>query len=509
MNSPSRKRTPSIPPPLILKPKIKKTYLSPKPTSSPSSPIEPIDYLTLRHSSNISSNNSQPEIPNILSPITPKVHSSSSLCKIPSSLPNCHSLVSLPQYLRKLPEYHSLNFNHIFEMKVEFCKRLFTSTESNFISQKAAIFQEFLTLFSIKVDISNIPVSQTVNFFNMLKMNIFRISPNISLSAYERDDFIFPQQYDISCLPFVYKLLNLLQESPTHSVFFDINFFKQVLFHFNYCDSSECVPITKCAITYIRKNEDQIPQIFKLLKSELINFNDGLLSPFCIAPSLAIIYFILQKSPHLFSKTFITTVLLPLLRSPCYSFYRKEFVALFDEIITIPQLHILILYVFSSYLRYWPKTNDRKTIDFIMDASKIFGMLEFNQAKRFSRSFFLILAKCVVSVHSKVSEIAVSTILSQDLQPMIKDASKIVFPTLLKILLPANDPQLNQEGIRFVLNLLRVTNAQYYKSVCQSLNPKSFSNQKDNVLQNNREKWENLVQITMQRGYTEFMNIFI
>ena len=336
--------------------------------------------------------------------------------------------------LRSLPKPDDPNFDVIFKRKCEMCSLEcdYSNIDAD-VGLKEAIFsalKEMVVFFGqpyckiIKQDSLRVVK-------NMLSFNIFRELPSIDTRFLPFDSPPVYVDNSFDRLDLCYFILRLLILNFPFDEVFPTSFTKKLISMLKSPNIQEHGCITQCVMQYYtafsNRHNDIINELFLLIQ----NYRDKINTPFCVWPSLVLIFRIFKPQVTQLDKKYVKMIyetIIPLALTSHLSWFWEPLQNVFSLSLYFVShsTYNLLFYL----IHHFPKTAIFKQVAYLKIMMKLCEYLNLNEFGMIVYPLFNIFAECSMSQNVSVIETAFKLWSNQKIVPYIVEKSKIVFPIM-------------------------------------------------------------------------------
>ncbi|OAF72085.1 hypothetical protein A3Q56_00129 [Intoshia linei] len=302
------------------------------------------------------------------------------------------------------------------------------------------------------------------HFFNMLSVNIFRdmvhtnpVGPQYDVEEDEAVlDAVWPH------LMLVFEIFLKVIESSD----FTMNFAKKYLqncflvkliHYFDSEDPREREFLKTILHRIYGKFLGLRPSIRKIINNVIYQFiyetehHNGIMELLEILGSIINGFSIPLKQEH---KIFFSHILMPLHKNKSLSLYHPQLV--YCTLQFVEKESSLVRILIHFLLKYWPKLNSTKEVQFINELEEILDIIDGNEFEIVAADVFKQIAKCVDSTHFQVAERALYLWNNEIIVGHIATNIKIILPIMYPVLQKNPEDNWNKTTNGLVYNTLKV-----------------------------------------------------
>lgn len=196
----------------------------------------------------------------------------------------------------------------------------------------------------------------------------------------------------------------------------------------NIPDINERENLTTFLKNYTKSHSDQFNDIWKIIKSALINVRYKIYTPYCIDPLISYItqhFFTSSASIYL---EILYTHLLPLFKhEQLFQYFTKLINFIVDLVENNPTDQIKVV---QYLVRYFPHQNGSKQPLFVSALIEIIQMMNFEDLNSISTKLFHFVALTVSSLNTKLTEIVLNLLTKQNMKLIICSNYEFAMQTL-------------------------------------------------------------------------------
>ena len=192
-----------------------------------------------------------------------------------------------------------------------------------------------------------------------------------------------------------------------------------------------------CVVEMLTQIYDNNRQMQKTILDQYCNvlttYLDKGLLPYVLFPGVALLYNIFKKCTDLtpYQKIYLN-IIMPLLGSLHFLTCSDVFVGLVEQFVkAFPNLATQTI---LELVRHFPITKSDKAIPFLKMLTLSLTKVTVRDFRKYMKPLFLLFAKCTVGPHIKVSNASLQIWHKIELEPLIMDNAKIIFPYIYPIL---------------------------------------------------------------------------
>lgn len=353
---------------------------------------------------------------------------------IPFSLQNktnkVHSNIELNK-LPPLPYASSRNFSEALKEKCKLCETMcdFLDPEGDLSAKEIKLQQLTDILDAITVGFSKLSKGDFLNILNMIEKHIFRPLNEIDPKFMYSDGLVHFIDPSWSHLSVVYQILiSLITTLPN---MFDISFIKKVIHRFSAPFINEQSQLSSIVIQYIISNPDKMDQVLKTISTLFLEYLYGGIGPYAIIPALSVFHVINEQCPSLTLQIYFSHFL-QLLRAPHFVYFQDIFYQILFNVFKEKSNQHFALPTIEYLIHHWPKTRSAKQVNFFNILTLAMTNLDPVEFQEIMVPVFQLVASSSCSENQKVASAAFSIWTPIEIELMIMDNSRSIFPIIYK-----------------------------------------------------------------------------
>ena len=212
---------------------------------------------------------------------------------------------------------------------------------------------------------------------------------------------------------------------------FDISFIKKVIHRFTAPFVNEQNQLSSIVIQFLISNPEKVEQVVKIISSLFIDYLYGGIGPYAIAPSLAVFHVINDQCPNITLNLYFSHFL-PLLRAPHFVYFQDIFYQILFNIFKDKSNQRIALPTIRYLIKHWPKTRSAKQVNFFNILTLAMTNLEPMEFQEIMVPVFNLIALSSCSENQKIASAAFSIWTPIEIELMIMDNSRTIFPIVYK-----------------------------------------------------------------------------
>ncbi|OHT00246.1 hypothetical protein TRFO_33121 [Tritrichomonas foetus] len=244
---------------------------------------------------------------------------------------------------------------------------------------------------------------------------------------------------------------------------------------FNKFDLNERNQIIDVINQLLEKDPKIVPDILKRCCNMISTYLDGATNPYVLVPTVSLITAIFKKASDVtpYESIYLNNIL-PLLGAIHFPTCAENMVQIVEQFVKAKQ--DLVMPTITELVRHFPRTRSVKTISFLK-------MLTISMTKMNTRSFrksmkqlFHLFVKCTVGPQIKVSDASLSIWHKIELEPLIMDNARVIFPFVYPILSKGMREVWSQDIINNIDDIFQTMNridSFIFQELCRQKQPQA------------------------------------
>ncbi|KAK8884302.1 hypothetical protein M9Y10_043410 [Tritrichomonas musculus] len=398
-----------------------------------------------------------------------------------------HSNIEMKK-LPPLPFISNRNFSEALREKCKLCETMcdFFDPEGDLLAKEIKL-QELTDIFdAIAVNFSKLSKYDFCNILNMIEKHIFRPVNEIDPKYTFSDGLVLFVDQSWPHLSIIYQMLTSLM--TTLPSMFDISFIKKVIDRFKAPFINEQSQLSSIVIQFLYSNPDKIEQVVNIISNLFIEYLYGSTDPYAMLPALTVFHVVNEQCPDLTLKLYFTHFL-PLLRSPHYAYFQDIFYQIIFNIFKNKSNQRLALPTIKYIIKHWPKTRSSKQVNFFSILTLSMTNLDPMEFQEIMIPVFHLITVSSCSEHQKIASAAFSIWTPIEIELMIMDNSRSLFPIIYKPVSEALEDHWSasvQDILHSILRAMDRIDPYAFHEVSKTAisNPQSNLGQKNSLAQN-------------------------
>ena len=202
---------------------------------------------------------------------------------------------------------------------------------------------------------------------------------------------------------------------------------------FNKYDLNERNNLLDIITQLIDKDPSLVPSVLKRCCNMISAYLDNATHPYVLTPTVTLIASIFKKSNDVsqYEKIYMNFIL-PLLGALHFPLCSDPMNQIIEQFVKGSQS--LVMPTITELVRHFPRTRSVKTIAFLKMLTTAMTKMNTRNFRQYMKPLFGLFVKCTVGPQVKVSDASLSIWHRIELEPLIMDNAKVIFPFVYPIL---------------------------------------------------------------------------
>ena len=339
-----------------------------------------------------------------------------------------------------LPSFDSYDFLSVFDNKIKLCESLGDLNDYEFKIIKLNALNEILRTCD---NFNRLPEKTLMELLKMVEVHLFREKVLLEEKYFFEDDLLpiddYSWEFISICFSILSYILKNIQEFPeVVRKELGSQFCIKLIDYFERPDLNERTMLA-FIVFQVMTNQHDITLVDVILKKIIKIFDDyvsGLISPLGVVPAIMIFYQTNEKYPDETLKYYYSHFI-KLITTKHFPSFQLYFTPPYESIIKKKSNNALVVPTIQLFIRYWPQSCANKEACFLTLMTTALSQISIYDFQKIMRRVFSIYARCMCSKNSKVASTACNIWNMLQLEPMIMDRSKIIFPIIFHAIYPS------------------------------------------------------------------------
>ncbi|KAK8889300.1 hypothetical protein M9Y10_034046 [Tritrichomonas musculus] len=388
-----------------------------------------------------------------------------------------------------LNDFCNPSFEIILQKKLELCSYMFSFNSTDKVEQrdfKTETLNQFATLFETPNSAAQLNPFHRRAIFQMLEKNIFSNDPKFPTFSQLAE--LPPPSTDPSwphrsiCYQILIQFIQLFPESE----YFNINFIKNAICHFQLPDANERLQLVVFIKKYIDIYEKRRAFILPLIRNAMFFLNEGLYNPYCLMPLMALFSHLIFKYYDSMKDDIQAVFFEAVIPLMSYKYLTISFPHIKNVFLLMIRTDRDIIFLTLRKLqKLWPHQNNTKQVVFVDLLISVASTLEQRFFEKISSNFFSFLRDLLYSQQFKLIDTIVNIFVIEGYSAWITTNSSVAIDKLYEpiaiISLSYTDKIIKNKCINAIRAMSSLNNSEFTR--CESL----FKN-KQKVAENHQPK---------------------
>ena len=310
--------------------------------------------------------------------------------------------------------------------------------------------------------------------FEAIDHGIFRYIRPLEAKYLFSDDLVVLVEPAWAHVTICYQILQAIMEKMPDHRHFSREYVLSLISRFFSSDATERQILASIIVAFKDKRPELKDAIFKRCCYMVVDYMDKQKTPHHMAPALTVMLSVFKEKPPTDQEPThfddYRLYVLPALGAPHYtSFHQqmKEIIELFVK--GAPNVAALV--TVKALMTHFPKTRSLKTVNFLHLLTTSLTKITRRDFKELMKPVFLLFADCSASCQVKVSEASVHLWNKIELEPLIMDNARFIFPLVYGILSQASKEIWSQDIINAIDEIFQDMNridSFVFQELCRS-----------------------------------------
>lgn len=407
-----------------------------------------------------------------------------------------------------LPAPTASNFTEILRQKIDIvkteCDFFCATADLNAKDVKTNTLTELLDLVQNGVFESMRQEDQDL-IFEGIESGLFRYLKPVAPTMMFSDDLVPMTECAWPHVTLCYQILTaIIEKIPDHKHFNEA-YVKKLLGRFVSCDATERNTLANVVILLKDKRPEFKSLIFKKCCNIVVDYLDKEKPPYHVAPALTVMQSVFKEKPPTDQEpTYFEEYklyVLPALGAPHYTSFHQQMKEILELFVKgAPSVAALV--TVKALMAHFPKTRSIKTVNFLHLLTMALTKITRRDFKDLMKPVFLLFADCSASCQVKVSEASVHLWNKIELEPMIMDNARYIFPLVYGILSQASKEIWSQDIVNAIDEIFQDMNridSFVFQELCRSKNQKGANAAAPAAAGEDVKKWANVARAAARR----------